>query len=128
MPRRTFPCDVRAAADRQVKRAKKAETPVADFEGLLPDVEMSVLPFEFDKLMAAVAKVHPRATSWIQARLEGTTDIELAAQWGVTPQAVMRWKYTYELKIKAVFAEFLEVSMDLSTETLCETHRQLMVA
>lgn len=127
MPRRTFPCDVRAATNRQAERQSR-EIPFCNVERLLPSVELDTLPFDFDKLMAAVAEIHPRATSWIKARLEGLTDVETAEQWGVTPQYVMRWRYAYELKIKAVFAEFLEVRMDLSTETLCETHRQLMVA
>lgn len=107
MPRSTFPCDVRNAYDRQEARQAEHEIPHPNVERLLPPVALDLLKFDFDKLMGAVELVHHRAPSWVLARLEGLTNVEIAQEWGVSPTYITNWFDLYGLHVQAVFAEYL---------------------
>lgn len=125
MPRPTFPCDVRSSSDKQFDRQSAHEIPHANVGSMLPDYHLEEdLAIDFAALMAEVAKINVRAPSWVAARLEGLTDVELASAWGVTPQAVNRWFYIHGRKVQTVIADYLGVEMNLTPR--CATHASLM--
>jgi hypothetical protein len=112
MPRKTFPCDIRTAHALQNKRDEyqtQHEVPHKNMERFMPSTTLTNLPFDFDKLMAVVARIHPRASSWVQAQLEGLSNNEIAQEWAVSPPCVCQWFDRYGRQIQAVFAEYLDV-------------------
>lgn len=55
-----------------------------------------------------VDRRHPEwAWEWIEAQLEGLSNRDLAAQWGVAPSMVTQWVQRYLPAIRDVFEEFL---------------------
>ena len=126
--RKVFACDVRKSEAQQEARRQETEISMASLDGFASTdpVLDHLLPYEMQKILAEVARVNYRAPSWILARLEGLTDIEIAEEWGCTPQNVKRWGYTYSHQIKAIFAKYLETPVDLSLDGLSETHASLV--
>jgi len=71
-----------------------------DLEHMLPRSEMM-------KVMRDLKQVHDRAPSWVEAQLDGLSNIEIASEWGVSPAAVSQWVKKYEPQIEAVFNKYL---------------------
>lgn len=132
MARKLFPCDVnRHFAQRDLRYdANEIPTDPDDIVGMLDanedTVGMSSLPWEFEKMLKALDKVHFRAREWVLARLDGMTDIEIAKAWGITPQGVYRWSCVYGQRVRAVFEEFLEIDVPMDTSSYSNTHLTLM--
>lgn len=64
-------------------------------------------PSDLRKIMQDVSRVNERAPSWIEAQLEGLSNVELAEQWGVSPAYVTKWTGQYLDKIKDVVYKHL---------------------
>lgn len=107
-------------ATTDVIRRQKRETPslVKDEDGEAAEVDISdphafqslenmISPSEMSKIMQDLGKINVRAPAWVEAQLEGLTDRELAAEWGVTPSAIINFKNRYLDKIQAVFNKYL---------------------
>jgi len=124
MPRQTFPCDVFTQSDRQEKRQSEREIPCGDMEPLLEPVTPD-LPIDFDGILADVDRVHPRAKSWVLAKLDGQTDVEIAKEWGTTPSYVNSWFYRYGLDVRRVFTKHLEIPEAPKVVDMSTTHSWL---
>lgn len=62
---------------------------------------------ELHRMLRDIEGIHERATSWVEAQLEGITNRELAAEWGVTPPVVNQWEQKYVSRIKQVVLRYL---------------------
>lgn len=71
------------------------------------ELENLVSRADMAKIMSDLRNVHERAPSWVEAQMEGLTDRELAAEWGVDTSAVFNWKKRYLDAVKAVFFKYV---------------------
>lgn len=71
-------------------------------------IEDILSPGEMGKMMKEIDRVHPRATEWVEAILEGVSKRELADQWGVTPAAITNFENKYLDRIKKVVFNYLK--------------------
>lgn len=76
-----------------------------ELEHILPQSEMAQIMRE----LRQVDRKNPlRAPEWVEAKLEGLTQAEIAEQWGLnTPQAVFQWEKQYLPAIQKVINEHL---------------------
>ncbi len=88
--------------------AAELETEQLSTEDLVSSAEDPEFNSRFKEFLAAVSKVHHRAVGFVQARLDGKIDTDLAKIWGVTPQMVQRWRYQYETRIAELFEASFE--------------------
>jgi DNA-directed RNA polymerase specialized sigma24 family protein len=47
---------------------------------------------ELKHVLRELRQVHPRAPDWLEAKLQGDSGNEIAAEWGVTPSYVSKWQ------------------------------------
>lgn len=85
----------------------EATDPLSD-ESLTSSEENPEFGSRLNEFLNAASKVHHRAAGFVQSRLDGKTDIDLAKIWGVSPQMVQRWRYQYEMRIAELFAASFE--------------------
>lgn len=72
------------------------------------DLENALSRSDLQRMMQDVEKVHPRASQWVEAMLEGMSKVELATQWGVTPAAIQNWESRYLDRVKDVVYKHLK--------------------
>lgn len=70
-------------------------------EKMLPESELN-------HLMRDLEHVHKRAPSWLEAKLDGLTGVELAQEWGVGKSQVANWEKDYMPDIKRVLTRYLQ--------------------
>lgn len=59
------------------------------------------------RLMRDLEHVNARAPSWLEAQLEGLSNTELAAEWGVGKSAISEWERTNLPKIKKIVLDYV---------------------
>lgn len=109
---------INAATD--VLRKQKRETPslMREDDGEYTEVDISdphafrdmermVPKSEMTKIMRELKQVNDRAPSWVEAQLDGLSNVEIADEWGVSPAYVTKWTRTYLDKIQAIFTKYL---------------------
>lgn len=62
---------------------------------------------ELRRLMRELEHINPRAPSWLEAQLEGLSNVELAAEWGVGKSAISEWERTNLPKIKKMVLDHI---------------------
>jgi len=62
---------------------------------------------ELQDILRELAGVHPRAPEWLQARLQGDSGQEIAADWGVTPSYISKFQRVFLPRITAVVQHHL---------------------
>lgn len=70
------------------------------------DMERMVPHSEMAKIMRDLKKVDDRAPSWVEAQLEGLSNVDIAEQWNVSPTYVTKWVRQYTDDIQEVFAKY----------------------
>jgi DNA-directed RNA polymerase specialized sigma24 family protein len=113
-----------AARDIMRARGRRREDPLVrehDDEQATIDVEDPEAFTTLDKLLPAselkavlrqLGQVHPRAPEWLQARLDGDSGQDIAADWGVTPSYVSKWQRIHLPEIKRVVEYHLRQAAD----------------
>jgi DNA-directed RNA polymerase specialized sigma24 family protein len=81
-------------------------TELADPSGF-KRIEEIMSPQDWSRLLQNLEMVHERAPEWAQAQVDGVTNTELAAQWGVTPGYITNWLTKYRDNIALVFKKHL---------------------
>lgn len=71
-----------------------------NLDNLLPQADIR-------RLMQELESVNPRAPSWLEAKLEGLSGVELAAEWGVGKSAISEWERTNLPKIKKLVLNYV---------------------
>ena len=71
------------------------------------DLERMIPQSEMGKIMQELRRINERAPAWVEAKLDGLSDREIAEEWGVTPSAIINFKNRYFDKIEAVFNKYL---------------------
>lgn len=71
------------------------------------ELERSVPPSEMAKILRELKQVNERAPAWVEAQLDGLSNVEIADEWGVSPAYVTKWTRTYLDRIQAVFTKYL---------------------
>lgn len=59
------------------------------------------------QLMRDLEHINSRAPSWLEAQLEGLSNTELAAEWGVGKSAISEWERTNLPKIKKLVLDYV---------------------
>jgi RNA polymerase sigma factor (sigma-70 family) len=114
---------INAATD--VLRKKKWETPslvrrdeesgayteidITD-PGAFHELEQALPRSEMVKIMRDLKQVHDRAPAWVEAQLDGLSNLEIAAEWGISPAAASQWAKRYIPEIEAVFQKYLRAA------------------
>jgi len=62
---------------------------------------------ELRRLMRDLEHINPRAPSWLEAQLEGLSNTELAAEWGVGKSAITMWERDHLPKIKKMVLDYV---------------------
>lgn len=81
-----------------------------DDPGAFQDIAQMIPRSEMAKILRELRQVHERAPSWVEAQLEGLTNIEIANEWGVSPAYVLKWAKQYLDRIQAVFNKYLRAA------------------
>ncbi len=71
------------------------------------DIERMIPRSEMSKIMRDLRQVNERAPGWVEAQLDGLSNVEIAEEWGVSPAYVTKWFRTYGEQIEAVFNKYL---------------------
>lgn len=108
MARKKFPNDVCSSFERLEARQLDREIPTDNLEALMGSYEGDFPSFDMQKIMQDVKEVHPRAQSWVLAKLDGMSNVEIAEDWEVSPSYLTSWFHKYGQDIKEVFAKHLE--------------------
>lgn len=109
---------INAAMDllRSRKRDKADQMPMDD-EGVELDmvdpnsfqqIGDMLSPSEMRNMLREISLVHPKAEEWVTTVLEGGKKIDLAKQWGVSPNAITNWENRYMDKIQDVVKKYLK--------------------
>lgn len=78
-----------------------------DDPGAFKDISQMIPKSEMAKILRDLRTVHERAPSWVEAQLDGLSNVEIAAEWGVSPAYVLKWTKAYIDRIQAVFNKYL---------------------
>lgn len=68
---------------------------------LLPQAELS-------RLMADLERINKRAPSWLEAKLDGLTGVEIAQEWGVGKSRITGWEQEYVPAIKRTLTRYIQ--------------------
>lgn len=72
-----------------------------NFGELLPSSEV-------ERLMRDLSKIDTRAPSWLEAKLSGLSNVEIAEEWGVGKSRVTGWEKDHLPAIKKVILRYVE--------------------
>lgn len=63
---------------------------------------------ELSRLMSDLERINERAPSWLEAKLEGLTGVEIAQEWGVGKSRITGWEQQYVPDIKRVLTRYIQ--------------------
>jgi len=63
---------------------------------------------ELSRLMHDLERVHERAPSWLEAKLDGLRGVEIAQEWGVGKSYITGWEQQYVPAIKRVLTRYIQ--------------------
>jgi DNA-directed RNA polymerase specialized sigma24 family protein len=63
---------------------------------------------ELGRLMADLERVNERAPSWLEAKLDGLTGVEIAQEWGVGKSRITNWEHDNVPAIKRVLLRYIQ--------------------
>lgn len=63
---------------------------------------------DLGRLMHDLERVHDRAPSWLEAKLDGLTGVEIAQEWGVGKSAITAWEQKNVPEIKRVLTRYIQ--------------------
>ncbi len=63
---------------------------------------------EISRLMRELERINERAPSWLEAKLDGLTGVEIAQEWGVGKSRVTGWEQDYVPAIKRVLTRYVQ--------------------
>lgn len=84
----------------------ESEVDITDPRGF-HELEHRVTHSDMAKILRELKQVNDRAPAWVEAQLEGLSNVEIAEEWGVSPAYVTKWTRTYTDRIQTVFNKYL---------------------